>query len=107
MYNWTPDLTFHILLVTDPLRNPEKMAEKERLLDRRRELVVYKRRQEFKVEREVRKQRLKVERKEINAKKMENISELCSNSESMLNLRNGPMPVRSRKLVLVNIYQLR
>ncbi|TDH05192.1 hypothetical protein EPR50_G00140850 [Perca flavescens] len=44
------------LLRHDPLRNPEKMAEKERLLDRRRELVMYKRRQEFKVEREVRKQ---------------------------------------------------
>ncbi|XP_028433040.1 adenomatous polyposis coli homolog isoform X2 [Perca flavescens] len=95
------------LLRHDPLRNPEKMAEKERLLDRRRELVLYKRRQKFKVEREMMKQKLKVERKEINAKKMENISELCHNSESMLNLRNGPMPVRSRKLVLVNIYQLR
>ncbi|TDH10775.1 hypothetical protein EPR50_G00076930 [Perca flavescens] len=47
------------LLRHDPLRNPEKMAEKERLLDLRRELVMYKRRQEFKVEREVRKQRLK------------------------------------------------
>ncbi|KAF1385937.1 hypothetical protein PFLUV_G00112950 [Perca fluviatilis] len=66
------------LLLHDPLRNPEKMADK--------------RRQEFKMEREVGKQRLKVERKEINAKKMENISELCSNSESrhMLNLRSGP-----------------
>ncbi|KAF1372637.1 hypothetical protein PFLUV_G00267980 [Perca fluviatilis] len=41
------------------LRNPEKMAEKERLIHRRRELIVYKRRQEFKLEREVRKQRLK------------------------------------------------
>ncbi|TDH13227.1 hypothetical protein EPR50_G00055180 [Perca flavescens] len=49
------------LLRHDPLRNPEKMAEKERLLDLRRELVLYKRRQEFKVEREVRKQRLKVQ----------------------------------------------
>ena len=97
MYSWTLDLTFHMLLVTDPLRNPEKMAEKERLLDRRRELVVYKRRQEFKVEREVRKQRLKVERKEINAKKMENISELWTNSEypALLNFLYGPMPIRS------------
>ncbi|XP_028432909.1 DNA ligase 1 isoform X2 [Perca flavescens] len=85
------------LLRHDPLRNPEKMAEKERLLDRRRELVLYKRRQEFKVEREVRKQRLKVERKEINAKKMENISELYRNSEypAMLNFLYGPMPIRS------------
>ncbi|XP_035854756.1 serine/arginine repetitive matrix protein 1-like isoform X2 [Sander lucioperca] len=97
------------LLRHGPLRNPKKMAEKERLLDRRRELILYKHRQEFKLEREVRKQRLKVERKEIDVKKMENISELCCNSDSpdMLNLRYGPMPVRSPKLRLVNIYHLR
>ncbi|XP_035848661.1 splicing regulatory glutamine/lysine-rich protein 1-like [Sander lucioperca] len=96
------------LLRHGPLINPKEMAEKERLLDRRRDLILYKRRQEFKVEKEVRKQRLKVERKEIDVKKMENISELCSNSDSpdMLNLGYGPMPVRSPKLRFVNIYHL-
>ncbi|XP_034741177.1 uncharacterized protein LOC117952757 [Etheostoma cragini] len=63
------------------LSNSQKMAEKERLLDRRTKLVVYKRRQEFKVEREVRKQRLKVKRTEEKVVKMENISELCNNPE--------------------------
>ncbi|KAF1380035.1 hypothetical protein PFLUV_G00182310 [Perca fluviatilis] len=77
------------LLRHDPLRNPEKMAEKERLLDRRRELVVYKRRQELKVEREVMKQKLLRHNSEIR---------------HMLNLRNEPMPVRSRKLVNVKTY---
>ncbi|XP_034723856.1 uncharacterized protein LOC117942489 [Etheostoma cragini] len=65
------------LLRHGPLSNSKKMAEKEQLLDRRTKLVVYKRRQEFKVEREVRKQRLKVKRTEEKVLKMENISELC------------------------------
>ncbi|XP_031153928.1 hepatoma-derived growth factor-related protein 2-like [Sander lucioperca] len=97
------------LLRHGPLINPKEMAEKEQLLDQRRDLILYKRRQEFKVEKEVRKQRLKVERKEIDVKKMENISELCCNSDSpdMLNLGYGPMPVRSPKLRFVNIYHLR
>ncbi|XP_034722487.1 osteocalcin 2-like [Etheostoma cragini] len=69
------------LLRHSHLSNSEKTAEKERLLDRRTELVVYKRRQEFKVEREVRKQRLKVKRTEEKVLKMENISELCDNPE--------------------------
>ncbi|XP_028455221.1 uncharacterized protein LOC114569529 isoform X2 [Perca flavescens] len=77
------------LLRHDPLGNPEKMAEKERLLDRRRDLVVYKRRQELKVEREVMKQKLLRKNSEIR---------------QMLNLDKGPMPVRSRKLEFVKTY---
>ncbi|XP_032359476.1 suppressor protein SRP40 [Etheostoma spectabile] len=77
------------------LGNSKKMAEKERLLDRRTKLVVYKRRQEFKVEREVRRQRLKVKRTEEKVSKMENISELCENPER-------PKPDRRR----LNLYSV-
>ncbi|XP_032365414.1 heat shock protein DDB_G0288861 [Etheostoma spectabile] len=67
------------LLRYGSLVNPKKLAEYERLLDRRRELVTYKRRQQCKVEKEVTKQRLKLEKQ---VKEMENISELCCNPES-------------------------
>ncbi|XP_032373277.1 uncharacterized protein LOC116690418 [Etheostoma spectabile] len=63
------------------LSNSKKISEKERLLDRRTKLVVYKHRQEFKVEREMRQQRLKIKRKEEKVLKMANISELCDNPE--------------------------
>ncbi|XP_034718236.1 uncharacterized protein LOC117938025 [Etheostoma cragini] len=77
------------------LSESKKMAEKERLLDRRMKLVVYKRRQEFKVEREVSMQRLKVKRTEEKVLKMESISDLCDNPER-------PTPDRCR----LNLYSV-